>query len=97
MKIRNRPLTPTPTTAAKSNAGGLSHELTHAVQQNTAQIKSRPAALDRLKEKSKLESEDKLGNFEIQDLMSQYNQAEQLATNVRKKRDETGNSVIGKV
>lgn len=42
-------------------------------------------------------SEDKLGNFEIQDLMSQYNQAETLAANVMKKRDDTGNSILGKI
>jgi hypothetical protein len=53
---------------------------------------------NRLDDKSKnLEGEDKLGNFEIQDLMSQYNQAEQLASNVLKKRDDTSNAIIGKV
>jgi|JI10StandDraft_1071094.scaffolds.fasta_scaffold91892_4 hypothetical protein len=46
---------------------------------------------------SALESEDKLGNFEIQDLMSTFNQAETLASSVLKKRDDTGNAVIGKV
>jgi hypothetical protein len=55
-------------------------------------------ARNRLDDKSKaLEGEDKLGNFEIQDLMSQYNQAEQLASNVLKKRDDTSNAIIGKV
>lgn len=44
-----------------------------------------------------LEAEDKLGNFEIQDLMSTYNQAETLASSVLKKRDDTSNAVIGKV
>jgi predicted nucleic acid-binding Zn-ribbon protein len=48
----------------------------------------------RLKE---LESQDKMGNFEIQDLMSQFNQAETLASSVMKKRDDTANSVIGKI
>ncbi|MCC7383654.1 MAG: hypothetical protein IT384_17570 [Deltaproteobacteria bacterium] len=43
------------------------------------------------------EAQDKLGNFEIQDLMSTYNQAETLASSVLKKRDDTGNAVIGKV
>lgn len=44
-----------------------------------------------------LESQDKLGNFEIQDLMSSYNQAETLASSVLKKSDDTANSVIGKI
>lgn len=44
-----------------------------------------------------LEAEDRLGNFEIQRLMSQYNQSEQLASSVQKKLDDTSNAVIGKV
>ena len=44
-----------------------------------------------------LEAEDKLGNFEIQDLISTYNQAETLASSVLKKRDDTANAVVGKV
>ena len=44
-----------------------------------------------------LEAQDKLGNFEIQRLMSQYNQSEQLASSVLKKKDDTSSSVIGKV
>lgn len=44
-----------------------------------------------------LEAQDKLGNFEINDLMSQYNQSETLASSVMKKRDDTGNAVIQKI
>lgn len=44
-----------------------------------------------------LETADKLGNFEIQDLMSRFNQAETLASSVLKKKDDTASSVIGKV
>lgn len=44
-----------------------------------------------------LEGQDKLGNFEIQALMSAYNQAETLASSVRKKQDDTSSSVIGKI
>ena len=44
-----------------------------------------------------LESQDKLGNFEIQDLMSRYNQNETLASSVAKKESDTESSVIGKV
>lgn len=49
---------------------------------------------DSLKE---LEAEDKLGNFEIQDLMSTFNQSQQTASSVQKKQDDTANSVISKV
>lgn len=44
-----------------------------------------------------LEGEGKLENFEIQDLMAGFNEAERLASNVLKKRDDTANAVIGKV
>ncbi|MEZ5891793.1 MAG: hypothetical protein R3C58_01395 [Parvularculaceae bacterium] len=44
-----------------------------------------------------LESEDKLGNFEIQDLMSRYNQSETLASSVQKKKDDTEKSIINKI
>jgi predicted nucleic acid-binding Zn-ribbon protein len=55
-------------------------------------------SLDTLSRKLKeLESRERLGNFEIQDLMNAYNQAERLASNVSKKRDDTANSVIGKI
>ena len=36
-----------------------------------------------------LESKDRMGNFEIQRLMSTYNQAETLASSVQKKLDDT--------
>lgn len=44
-----------------------------------------------------LEAEDKMGNFEIQDLMSRFNQAETLASQVQKKKDDTENAVINKI
>jgi hypothetical protein len=44
-----------------------------------------------------LENHDKLGNFEIQDLMSRYNQAETLASSVLKKLNDTNSAVIGKI
>lgn len=44
-----------------------------------------------------LESQDKLGNFEIQTLMSSFNQASGLASSVQKKADEAASSVIGKI
>lgn len=44
-----------------------------------------------------LDAQDRMGNFEIQRLMSAYNQAETLSSNVQKKLDETQRSVIGKI
>jgi hypothetical protein len=44
-----------------------------------------------------LEAQDRLGNFEIQNLMSRYNQAETLASSVQKKADDTASAVIGKI
>lgn len=44
-----------------------------------------------------LQNEDKLGNFEIQGLMSSYNQAATLASSVLKKADDTAAAVIGKI
>ncbi len=40
---------------------------------------------------------DSLGNFEIQDLLSQYYQSETLASSVLKKQDDTNSAVIGKI
>lgn len=76
------------------------HELTHTVQGRAQTVQFDPnRAISRLKsqlpEANKLE--DGLGNFEIQDLMSQYNQAETLAANVAKKKDDSTNAVIGKI
>ena len=44
-----------------------------------------------------LEAQDRLGNFEIQNLMSRYNQAETLASSIQKKADDTASAVIGKI
>jgi len=44
-----------------------------------------------------LEGDDKLGSFEINDLMSNYNQAETLASSVRKKLDDTLAAQISKI
>mgnify|MGYP000339074638 CR=1 FL=1 len=44
-----------------------------------------------------LEAQDKLGNMEVQNLMSRFNQAEALASNVLKKRDDTASAIIGKI
>jgi hypothetical protein len=44
--------------------------------------------------KNNAASGDELSNFEIQNLMSQYNQSEQLASSVQKKKNDTANAVI---
>ena len=44
-----------------------------------------------------LQSQDKLGNFEVQSLMSDYNEAQTLSSSVQKKKDDTGNAVIQKI
>jgi hypothetical protein len=38
-----------------------------------------------------------LGNFEIQNLMSAFNQAETLSSSIQKEVDDTRNGVIGKI
>jgi hypothetical protein len=40
---------------------------------------------------------DKLGNFVIQGLMSDFNQAQTLASSILKKKDDTDNAVIQKI
>ena len=42
-----------------------------------------------LSHRKSLEAQDRMGNFEIQRLMSAFNQAETLASNVQKKLDDT--------
>lgn len=44
-----------------------------------------------------MESQDKLGNVEINMIMSNYNDNETLANSVLKKRDDTANSIINKI
>ena len=44
-----------------------------------------------------LESGNKMSNFEIQRLMSEFNQAETLSSQSQKKREETKNAVVSKI
>ena len=44
-----------------------------------------------------LEGKDRMGNFEIQRLMSAFNQAETLASSVLKKRDDAATAIINKL
>jgi hypothetical protein len=66
------------------------------------QFKEDQAAMDQLKLKleqamKELETQDKMGNFEIQTLMSTYNQAEQLRSSILKTITDTKNAVIQKI
>lgn len=59
-------------------------------------------ALEKLKVKLEqelkdLETQERLANFEIQRLMSQYNQAEQAASRIYKKKQDTESGVIRKI
>ncbi len=44
-----------------------------------------------------LESQDKLGNHQVQNLTADYNQAETLASTVQKKQDATSAAITGKI
>ncbi len=65
------------------------------LQKNADRIEAIRKEMD--KKMKELESQDKLGNFEIQDLMSRYNQAETLSSNVQKKLKDTHDAVINKL
>ena len=44
-----------------------------------------------------LEAQDRMGNFEIQELMSEYNEAERLASDVTKKLDCLYSDILSKI
>ena len=46
---------------------------------------------------SQTEAQDRLGNFEIQRLMSQHNQSEQTSSSVQKKDDDSANATINRI
>lgn len=54
-------------------------------------------AVQQAREAARRNTEPKLGNFEIQDLMSRFNQAQTMASSVQKKDSDTKNAVIGKI
>lgn len=78
------------------------HEALYASGDNFGNVKAASqgalgAIRSRLDDAMKeLESQDRMGNFEIQRLMSAFNQAETLSSNVQKKLDDTHNAVISK-
>jgi|GEM_PF-4708467 len=84
------------------NLTNLKSEIKALQAQYHKQMNAAEATMTKLKAKleaamKELESKDKLENFEIQNLMSTYNQAETLSSSVRKKLDDTTAGVIGKI
>jgi hypothetical protein len=79
---------PVKVTAALRNELASTRKLMRAVARYAKEFDARLAALD---------GEDKLGNLEINQLMSDYNQAETLASSIVKKRDCVASSIIGKI
>ena|SRR5687767_1845417 len=77
-------------------------EITRLYNEYVTLSKKTEDAMTRLKKQLEsamkdLESQDRMGNFEIQRLMSTYNQAETHSSDVRKKLEETKNGVISKL
>jgi hypothetical protein len=74
---------------------------TRRKQAQAPEAKNKEAS-EKLKEKLEqelkdLEAQERLANFEIQRLMSQYNQAEQTASSILKKKREVDSNVIRKI
>ncbi len=72
----------------------LRHELANTRKLLRAVVRYAKAFDARL---AALDGEDKLDNFAINQLMSDYNQAESLASSIAKKRDCVASSIIGKI
>ena len=77
-------------------------EITRLYNEYEKQAKKTEYAMARLKKQleaavKEIESQDRMGNFQIQDLMSQYNQAETLSSSIRKKMEDAKNGVISKL
>lgn len=81
------------------NGGGGDRKLNDAGStQERANAASAQAVKDAMANKEKdYQNENKLGNFEIQGLMSDLNEAQTLASSVLKKLSETNTGVIGKI
>lgn len=87
------------------NLNNMKVELNQLLAQYNKQLKEADKTADRIEELRKrfnaemkdLESKDRLGNFEIQDLMSTFNQAETLSSNVAKKLSDSRKAVINKL
>jgi hypothetical protein len=74
-------------------AANANDEALKGAEQQRGLVKQQQQLRDHQKS---LESQDRMGNFEIQRLMSQYNQSEQRRSNVQKKHDDTSNAAAKK-
>ena len=77
-------------------------EITRLYNEYAKQVKKTEDAMARLKKQLQaatkdLESQDRMGNFEIQNLMSEFNQAETLSSSVMKKLEASKNTVMNKL
>ena len=77
-------------------------EITRLYNEYTKQVKKTEDAMARLKKQlqaatKELETQDRMGNFEIQRLMSTYNEAETLSSSARKKLEDSKNGIISKL
>jgi hypothetical protein len=103
-KAINNTIKPAATTQ-KVKIQSLNTKLLKLLDAQAAQLKQAEANAAKIEELRKelektqkeIEAEDRLGNFEIQRLMSAFNQMETLASNVLKKSSETSKGVIGKI
>lgn len=74
-------------------AANANDDALKGAEQQRELVKQQQQLRDRQKS---LESQDRMGNFEIQRLMSQHNQSEQRRSNVQKKHDDTSNATAKK-
>lgn len=77
-------------------------EITRLYNEYEQLTKKTEVAMARLKKQLEsatkdLESQDRMGNFEIQRLMSEFNQAETQSSNVRKKLEDAKNAIVSKL
>lgn len=70
---------------------------THLIQTRQSLSRLEQFAKNFSEKIKELEEQDKLGNFEIQDLMSQYSKANSLVSSILKKKDDVTNAIISKI
>ncbi len=97
-----QPTTTVKTTQTKPSLVSLKSDILTLQKQYDQQIKSAEETAEKLKVKlneamKDLQSQDKLGNTEIQHLMSNYNEAQTTLSSIQKKRDDAINAVISKI
>ncbi len=72
--------------------------LTRELSDGRVQVELHREQLAKLSERLRdLEGQDKMDNFQLQALMSDFNQAEAMASNVQKKLNDTIRCIIGKI